>query len=158
MTMILPEALLLVDGVLRPAAGGKTYDNIGPWTGKTVGLAADASAADVEQAIAAARRAFDTTAWSTNHGARFALVQKLYELFVANTDRLIDIARHEAGAPLVAVHRAQVANCLNSWKDLMEVYPRLEWQKDFGTRESMGFISHRRAVYEPVGVVAAITP
>jgi aldehyde dehydrogenase (NAD+) len=62
---ILPEAKLYVDGVVRRAAGDKTYDNIGPWTGEVIGKAADASAADVNEAIAAARRAFDTTDWST---------------------------------------------------------------------------------------------
>src|ERR1700750_1733712 len=97
---ILPDALLYIDGKLRAAEGGKTYDNIGPWTGEVVGHAADASAADVEEAIAAARRAFDTTDWSTHHEQRLALVQKLHELFVANSDRLSDIVRHEAGASI----------------------------------------------------------
>ena len=119
--VILPEGLLYVDGVLRRAENDRTYDNIGPWTGKPVGVAADASARDVEEAIVAARRAFDTTDWSTNHAKRFALVKKLYDLFEANRERLIAIARHEVGAPLMAVNRAQVANCLNSWRDLMEV-------------------------------------
>ena len=155
---ILPEAKLYVDGVLRRAAGDKTYDNIGPWTGEVVGKAADASAADVNEAITAARRAFDTTDWSTNHAKRFELVKKYYDLFVANTNRLVDIARHEVGAPLVAVNRAQVANCLNSWKDLMDVFPQVKWEKDFGPKETMGFTTHRKAVYEAVGVVGAITP
>ena len=82
--VILPEGLLYVDGVLRRAENDRTYDNIGPWTGKPVGVAADASARDVEEAIVAARRAFDTTDWSTNHARRFALVKKLYDLFEAN--------------------------------------------------------------------------
>ncbi len=155
---ILPEGKLIIDGAMRPAEGGKTYDNIGPWTGEVVGKAADASASDVEQAIASARRAFDTTDWSTNHAKRFALVQKLYELFVANMDRLVAIARHEVGAPLVAVNMAQVATCLGSWKDLMDVYPKLQWEKDFGDKETFGFTTHRKAVYEAVGVVGAITP
>ena len=155
---ILPEGLLYIDGVLRRAEGGKTYDIIGPWTGKPVGVAADASASDVEAAIAAARRAFDTTDWSINHEKRFALVKKLYELFVANNDKLVAIARHEVGAPLVAVNRAQVANCLSSWKSLMDVYPRLAWEKDYGDDDSMGFVSHRKAVKEAIGVVGAITP
>mgnify|MGYP003656521609 CR=1 FL=1 len=81
--VILPEGLLYVDGVLRRAENDRTYDNIGPWTGKPVGVAADASARDVEEAIVAARRAFDTTDWSTNHAKRFALVKKLYDLFEA---------------------------------------------------------------------------
>ena len=155
---ILPEGLLYVDGVLRKAEGGRTFDDIGPWTGEPVARAADASAADVEEAIAAARRAFDTTDWSTNHEKRFALVRKLYELFVANKDRLVAIARHEVGAPLVAVNRAQVANCLNSWKSLMDVYPQLQWDKDYGTDATMGFVTHRKAVKEAIGVVGAITP
>jgi aldehyde dehydrogenase (NAD+) len=155
---VLPEGLLYIDGVLRRAESDRTYDNIGPWTGKPVGVAADASALDVEQAIAAARRAFDTTDWSTNHEKRFALVHKLYDLFEANRDRLVDIARHEVGAPLVAVDRAQVANCLNSWRDLMEVYPELQWEKDYGVRQTAFGKSQRTAHYEAIGVAAAITP
>ncbi|MET0239184.1 MAG: aldehyde dehydrogenase family protein [Sphingobium sp.] len=151
---LLPEGLLYVDGELRRAEGGRTYDNIGPWTGDVVGKAADASAADVEQAIAAARRAFDETDWATDHDKRFALVKRLHELFVANTDRLVAIARDEVGTPLVAVNRAQVAQCLNSWADLMEIYPGLPWDKDFGVKNGV----HRKAVYEGIGVVGAITP
>lgn len=155
---VLPEGMLYVDGVIRRAEHGRTYDNIGPWTGQSVGIAADASAADVEQAIAAARRAFDTTDWSTNHEKRFALVKKLYELFEANRDRLVAIARHEVGAPLVAVNRAQVANCLNSWRDLMEVFPQVKWEKDFGVKTTAFGTSQRTAHYEAIGVAAAITP
>ena len=155
---VLPEGLLYVDGVLRRAENGRTYDNIGPWTGKPVGIAADASAGDVEQAIAAARRAFDTTDWSTNHDKRLALVHKLFDLFEANRDRLVAIARHEVGAPLMAVNRAQVANCLNSWRDLMEVYPQLERTRDYGVRETAFGTSQRTGLREAIGVVAAITP
>ena len=67
---ILPEAKLYIDGVVRQAEGGKTFDIIGPWTGEVVGQAADGSAADVDAAIAAARRAFDETDWSVNHELR----------------------------------------------------------------------------------------
>ena len=94
---LLPEAMLYIDGVIRRAEGGKTYDNIGPWTGEVIGVSADASAADVEEAIAAARRAFDTTDWSTNHGYRIELIKKFYALCSANKDRFSDIVRHEAG-------------------------------------------------------------
>ncbi|CAN7200916.1 aldehyde dehydrogenase family protein [Phenylobacterium sp. LjRoot225] len=155
---VLPEAKLYVDGVVRRAAGDRLYDNIGPWTGDVVGVAADASAADVEAAIAAARRAFDTTDWSTNHAKRLELVQKLYGLFVANRDRLVDIARHEVGAAWVAVNRAQVDLALDSWKDLMDVFPEVQWEKDRGTKETYGFTTYRKSVHEAVGVVGAITP
>ena len=155
----LGEGMLVIDGVMRRAEDGRTYEDVGPWTGEVVATAADASAADVEEAIAAARRAFDETDWSTNHEKRFALVSKLHQLFEANIDRLVEIARYEVGAPLVAVNRAQVANCLGSWKALMDVYPRLKHEKDYGTHDAGGgYVSHRKAVYEAVGVVGAITP
>ena len=38
---MLPDGKLLINGELRDAAGGKTYDDIGPWTGEVVGKAAE---------------------------------------------------------------------------------------------------------------------
>jgi aldehyde dehydrogenase (NAD+) len=154
----LPEGLLCIDGKMRRAEGGKTFDNISPWTGKVISQAADASPADVEAAIASARRAFDTTDWATNHQKRLTLVTKLYDLFVANRKRLSDIARHEVGAAVLAVERAQVATCLDSWKQLIDIFPKLEWEKSYGVAQAFGFNSERKAVYEAIGVVAAITP
>jgi len=104
---------------------------IGPWTGEPVGIAADASAADVEAAIAAARRAFDDTDWSTNIEKRVALVTKLRALFEENRERLSDLARHEAGAALGAVSRAHVDMALNGWDDYLAVFPQVTWEKDF---------------------------
>ena len=82
---ILPDANLYIDGKIRPATGGKTYDVLGPWTGEVVTKAADATAADVEEAIVAARRAFDETDWSTNHELRYGLVKKLRDLIRPTT-------------------------------------------------------------------------
>lgn len=154
----LPDAKLFIDGVLRDAEGGKTFDVIGPWTGEPVGKAADASASDIEAAIVAARRAFDETDWSTNIEKRVALVKKLRELFEQNKERLSELARHEAGAALGAVGRAHVDMALEGWDDYLAVFPQVKWEKDYGGRTGYGFESQRKAVYEPIGVVGAITP
>ena len=154
----LAEAKLYVDGTLRRAAGDKTYDNINPWTGEVAGKAADASAEDVEEAIAAARRAFDTTDWSTNHDKRFQLVSKLYELFVANAERLGQLARIEAGAAIGAVSRAHVGMALAGWKDLLDIFPQIKWEEDRGRKGTAEYVSHRMIVREACGVVGAITP
>jgi aldehyde dehydrogenase (NAD+) len=154
----LPDAKLFIDGRLRDAEFGKTFDVIGPWTGALVGTAADASAKDVDEAIAAARRAFDESDWSTNVEKRVALVQKLYDLFDANRDRLSDLARHEAGAAMGAVGRAHVDMAMDGWKDYLAVFPQIQWQKSYGERSGFGMMHERIAVYEPVGVVGAITP
>lgn len=155
---ILPDAKLYIDGKLRDAEDRRTFDVIGPWTGEPVGKAADASAADVDEAIAAARRAFDETDWATNVALRVELVAKLRALFEANRERLSDLARNEAGAAIGAVGRAHVDMALDGWDDYMTVFPQVRWEKDYGSRQQHGGQHHRMAVYEPVGVVAAITP
>jgi aldehyde dehydrogenase (NAD+) len=156
----LPDAKLYIDGALRDATGGKTYDVISPWTGEPVGKAADAGKADVEEAIAAARRAFDTTDWSSpeNASTRLELVRKLRDLFETNRARLGELAVHEAGAARGAVNRAHVDMALNGWDDYMRVFDEIEWEKDYGVREAFGSLHKRVGLREAVGVVAAITP
>ncbi|HEV7445268.1 MAG TPA: aldehyde dehydrogenase family protein [Steroidobacteraceae bacterium] len=155
---MLPEAKLYIDGVLRSAAGGKTYDNIGPWTGQVVGKAADASPEDVNAAIAAARRAFDETDWSTRHSYRHELMTRYRDLLVANRDKLVEIVRHEVGSALGAAHSAQVAGALEGATGLIEAFPSIEWQEDRGRRRQYGFDSDRLVVRESMGVAGAITP
>jgi len=156
--MLLPESKLYIDGVLRQAKGGKTYDNIGPWTGEVIGVAADASAEDVDAAIAAARRAFDDTDWSTNHSLRLELVKKYRDLLFANRERLVQIARLEAGSAVGAAFRAQVDGALNGADGVLECFSRLTWEEDRGVRTEMGFDTKRVVVREAVGVIGAITP
>lgn len=159
MTM-LPHAKLFIDGKLCDASGGRTYDVISPWTGEVIGKAADASATDVEAAIVSARRAFDETNWSSdeNRQTRFDLVTRYRALFEANRQRLADLSVFEAGAALGAVKRAHVDMALDGWDDYLRVFPQVTWEKDYGTREMFGMNHKRIAVYEAIGVVAAITP
>ncbi len=156
----LPDAKLFIDGQLRDAEGGRTYDVISPWTGQPVGKAADASKADVEAAIAAARRAFDETNWSSeeNRENRLELVKKYRALFERERARLGQLAVHEAGAAQGAVNRAHVDMALDGWDDYIRVFPEVEWGKDYGQRPAFGMNHQRVAVKEAIGVVAAITP
>jgi aldehyde dehydrogenase (NAD+) len=155
---MLPEAKLLIDGKLRRAAGDRTYDVIGPWTGEVVTHAADASAEDVDAAIGAARKAFDTTDWPTNRERRLALVTKYAELIRANFDRFGEAARYEAGASVGAVGMAHVGMALDTMDLLIREFPNVKWEEDRGDLSFMGRQSHRTVVYEPIGVAACITP
>jgi aldehyde dehydrogenase (NAD+) len=157
---MLPEAKLYIDGVVRRAAGDKTYDNISPWTGEVVGKAAEASKDDVEASIVAARRAFDETDWSApeKREYRFDLMKKYRDLLYANRERLVEIARNEAGAALGAAARAQVDGALSGMDGLMGCFKEVRWQEDRGRKADYGFESQRLVVHQPIGVVGAITP
>jgi aldehyde dehydrogenase (NAD+) len=155
---MLPEGRLYIDGVLRKASDGRTYEDIGPWTGQVVAKAADASAGDVNEAIAAARRAFDRTDWSLQHDVRFGLVTQLCDALLANRDKLVEIARHEVGSSLGTVFGAQVDGALNGARGLLEVFPQVKWEEDRGRREDYGIMTQRLVAYEAIGVVGAITP
>ncbi len=110
------------------------------------------------EAIAAARRAFDETDWSQDHAGRHALLRKLGELLHANRDRLIEIARLEAGAAVGAADRAHVTGALSGFNDLLECFHAVTWEEDRGRRTDYGFESDRIVLHEPLGVVGAITP
>jgi acyl-CoA reductase-like NAD-dependent aldehyde dehydrogenase len=56
---------MLIDGASRGATGGRTFTLRHPASGAAIGEIPHASAADVDAAIAAARRAFDTGGWRT---------------------------------------------------------------------------------------------
>ena len=155
---MIPEAKLYIDGVLRRATGDKTYDNISPWTGEVINQAAEASAQDVNAAIAAARHAFDKTDWSSKHEFRFNLMKRYRDLLRAERPRLVEIARYEAGAAIGAASRAHVDGALSGMDGLLECFPQVKWEEDRGSRKEYGFDSERTVVHEPIGVVAAITP
>ena len=61
----LQEERLLIDGRLVRASGDRTYPNVSPASGEVIGVAPDASAADFDLAITAARRAFDEALGAT---------------------------------------------------------------------------------------------
>lgn len=154
----LPDALLYIDGIVRPAQGDKFFDNVSPWTAEVIGRAADASAADVDEAVSAARRAFDAGEWAQQHAQRHAVLTKFRDLLFANHDKLVDIARLEAGAAIGAAARAHVNGALSGMDDLLQCFHDVQWEEDKGRRNEYGFDSDRTIVHEPLGVVGAITP
>ena len=149
---------LYVNGVLRDAAGSRTYKDVSPWTGEVIAEAADASAADMEEAIAAARRAFDETDWTEDHARRRALVARLGELMVANRDRIIEIVRNEGGAAWGTILGPQVQFALDAFEGTLKVFDDFKWEHDKGVAEAFFTQSRRIIRREAFGVVAAITP
>ena len=65
---------LFIDGRLVPGGAGH-YPNLNPATEEVLGTAANADLTDMDRAIEAARRAFDTSDWSTNTDLRVRCIR-----------------------------------------------------------------------------------
>jgi aldehyde dehydrogenase (NAD+) len=154
-----PDARLLIAGELRPAENGATYSDISPLTGEEIGRAADATLGDLDRAIAAARKAFDTTDWPTDHKARLAKVRAFADLLRKNRDRLAELARDEGGSPGGCLFFAHCDAPLGMLDYVLETAEGYAWEEDIGVAVGPTGAKSRRKVWkEPVGVVAAITP
>lgn len=152
------ESRMLIDGRLVAAAGGAVYDNINPATEAVLGQTSDASAADMDAAIAAARRAFDETTWSTDRDLRRRCLLQLQAALEGEKEALRAELVAEVGAPIAVTHIAQLdwplADGLKAPLKLMDEFP---WERRLPDTQFMG-TSHRMVLREPVGVVAAIVP
>lgn len=150
---------LLINGILREAADGRTYPNVNPATEQIIGQVPDANRHDVETAIGAARSAFDNLAWSQDHAFRAHCLRQLRDGLYAEQERLRRILIDEAGVPVALTHSIWLDTIIESvsyWADLAESYP---YEVQIAARETLAGVSSRRMVVrEPIGVVAAITP
>ncbi|MGX7697215.1 aldehyde dehydrogenase [Gordonia polyisoprenivorans] len=148
---------LLIDGKLIPGGGG-TFDVINPATEAVIGKAADADAADMDAAIAAARRAFDETAWSRDHAFRARCLRQLRDALLAHVDELREITVAEVGCPVFLTHGPQLEGPINDLGYFADLAENYSWTTDLGEAKPMGLKNHREVRSEAAGVVGAITP
>jgi aldehyde dehydrogenase (NAD+) len=152
------EERMLIGGALVEAADGSRFDNVNPATEEVIGQVANASAADMDAAIGAARAAFDDSDWSTDTAFRLRCLRQLHEGLLGHADELRDTLVAEVGCPVMLTSGPQMATPVESvaWvSHLLETY---EWEEDLGYAEPFGIRSHRVIRREPIGVVGAITP
>ena len=150
------EERLLIDGKLVPAAGAGTYETVNPATEEVLGVAADATLDDSRRSIDAARRAFDTTQWSTDHAFRVRCLRQLHQALLDNVEPLREILVSEVGAPVSSTSGPQLSGPIDvvGWyADLLDGYDFVE---DLGERDTFAGRHHRWIEKEAAGVVGAI--
>ncbi|MDH4166658.1 MAG: aldehyde dehydrogenase [Gammaproteobacteria bacterium] len=143
-----------IDGRYVDAASGATFDDVTPIDGRVIARVASTDQADVERAVAAARRAFDSGAWSRQPPReRKRVLQRFAELILAHRDELALLETLDMGKPIsdsLAVDIPATARCIAWYAEAVdkvydEVAPTAHDQLALITRE-------------PIGVVAAIVP
>jgi aldehyde dehydrogenase (NAD+) len=144
---------LLIDGHRVPSSSGRTFRSLNPATEEVIATIAEGNEADVDRAVAAARRAFEGP-WRTMRAAeRGNLLLKWAELLKRHADEIIEIESLDGGKPISATTRQDFPAAIDTltyyagWADKIsgDVVP---------TRDD----ALTYTVREPVGVVAAIVP
>ena len=156
--MTTPPAQLLIDGKLVGASDGSTYPILNPATGAEIGQAPDATAADVDAAIAAARRAFDETDWSTNTELRVHCLRQLHRALLDHADDFRQLTTDEVGMPAFMQTAAGFDVPVEglAWvADLAESY---DYETDLGVAAPMGIRSRRTVRREPVSYTHLTLP
>lgn len=151
------EGRLFINGEFREAASGRRYEVLNPADDSVIGTAADAGPEDVDEAITAARRAFDETSWGTDHKFRRHCLEQLQAGLREEAAAFGELTIAEAGicAGVMSTHVDFQIDGMDFWNDLTTSF---EWERDLGPYEVLGMQSDRRVRYEPHGVVGAITP
>jgi aldehyde dehydrogenase (NAD+) len=153
-----PETRNLIDGVLVGASNGNTFENVSPSTEEVIGTVADGTKDDMLRAVAAARRAFDETSWSTDHAFRAKCIRQLYEGLKAEKEQFRSIVVHEAGAPVTLtsyMHIDDPIEMMAYWADKAGSYV---YEKRMTDIPFFGRANGRILRREATGVVGAITP
>jgi aminomuconate-semialdehyde/2-hydroxymuconate-6-semialdehyde dehydrogenase len=143
----------VIDGELVDSVDGAEFDTVNPHTGQAYATVAEGKAADAERAVAAARKAFDDGPWPRMSTAeRRRLLNRLADRVGEEAERLAVAETTDMGKPITE----------SRTHDLPRVERNLRFFADFqdqATAETFpmpGF--HTYTLYEPKGVVAAISP
>jgi len=137
-----------IDGAWVDPIERKEFEVINPATETVAGVISMGSAKDVDRAVAAARRAFDSYA-HTSPADRLALIERILAAYKARYDEIAEAISIEMGAPVTLSKGAQTRIGVGHISAMIEVL------KSFKFEEVRGTV---RLVQEPVGVCALITP
>ncbi len=148
-----PPAAAFIDGRYRAGRGAK-LDTVNPATGQVITTIAACNAADVDDAVAKAREAFDQGGWSRlDPSARKDILIRLAKLMTRNRRELAVLESLDSGKPIRDCETIDIPEAIRTIKWHAEAIDKIY---DAVAPSGDGAIS--MIVREPVGVVAAILP
>ena len=137
-----------IDGKWVDPVKPHDFPVINPATEEPIATISLGTAADVDKAVAAARRAFGSFS-ETSVESRLALLNRIIEVYQSKYDELAETISQEMGAPMWLSKAAQAAAGLGHFFEMTKVLSTFKFE------EQKGSTLMRR---EPIGVCGLITP
>ena len=151
---------LLINGKWVAAASGKTFEVKNPATGDVIALAAEGDKADVEAAVIAARRAFETGAWpSLTPSDRAKIIWRIGDLITKYADELAELESLDNGKPIGVARAADVPLAADIFQYMAGWCTKIEGKAiPLSVLYTPGVNYHSYTRPEPIGVVGQIIP
>ncbi|TIW86430.1 MAG: aldehyde dehydrogenase family protein, partial [Mesorhizobium sp.] len=145
---------LLIDGKHVDARDGRTIARNSPGHGFTISHYAQAGEAEVEAAVQAAHKAFETGPWPRMKAAeRAAILLKAADLIETRLEEIARLDALESGKP-IAQARGEIGGAVDIWRYAASLARTLHGESYANLGDAMLGVVLR----EPIGVVSIITP
>jgi aldehyde dehydrogenase (NAD+) len=146
------QTQLFIGGKFVPAADGATLASVNPHDGSTIAEVAMAGKADIDEAVAAAKKAFPS--WARRAAMeRGRLLLKLADAIEANAEELARLESLDTGHPLRDTRRLDVPRTAATFRYFGGMADKLEGSV---IPVEAGFLNY--VLREPVGVVGQVVP
>jgi phenylacetaldehyde dehydrogenase len=151
---------MLIDGKWVNAASGKTFPTYNPATGEVLAQVAEGDRQDIDAAVQAARRAFDSGPWSRlTASERGKLVWKLADVLEEHLEEFATLETLDNGKPLTVARAADVPLAVEMFRYMAGWATKLEGTTiPLSVPYTPGVNYHAYTLREPVGVVGQIIP
>ncbi|MCW4453786.1 aldehyde dehydrogenase [Flavobacterium sp. MXW15] len=143
-----------IDGRYVDAVSGATFDCVSPIDGRVLGAVADGAQADIDRAVAAARRSFEAGAWAQARPThRKKVLLKLAQLVERHADELALLETLDMGKPVADARRVDIAAVIRCLSWTAEAVDKVYGEIAPTGPDELGLVTR-----EPLGVVGAIVP
>jgi phenylacetaldehyde dehydrogenase len=151
---------LLIDGEWVKAKSEQTFQTHNPATGKLLAKCAQADEVDIDLAVQAARRAFETGPWSAMTATeRGRLIWKLGDLVLENLEELAELETLDNGKPISVTRAVDVPLTAELFHYMAGWANKLEGNTiPLSVPYTPGAMYHAYTLREPLGVVGQIVP
>ena len=151
---------MLIDGKWVAAASGKTFDVTNPATGEVVTRVAEGDKADVDTAVRAARRAFESAPWATmTPSDRSKIIWRIGDLIMKYRDELAELESLDNGKPITVAKAADVPLSADIFQYMAGWCTKIEGKTiPLSVLYTPGVQYHSYTRPEPIGVVGQIIP
>ena len=151
---------LLIDGKWLSAVSEKTFEVKNPATGATIARAAEGDRADIDAAVRAARRAFESGPWpAMTPSERSKVVWRIGDLISKYADELAELESLDNGKPMAVARVADVALAADMFQYMAGWCTKIEGKTiPLSVLYTPGLQYHSYTRPEPIGVVGQIIP